>query len=1058
VADLKISELPALAGSLLAATDPLPLADLSASETKKITAKDLVQAGVALIDDGSIPAAKVSLTTPPGSIGTTELADGSVTAAKLASNSSAVVQSGLPASGAYIGQLAVNNTDNRAYVWSGSAWDAFKAAGSVNTLTYNNTTGPIDIAGVVTGDSIELSADLENTTSAAQFLAGPTGGAGTVNYRIIVGSDLPTATSTTQGAITVNGFGLKVDGTRLEIDNAVTPSTAFGVVTYDANGLVTDGREIQSGDLPLATGVSVGAVALGSQFTSISGTLSHSNSVAAGTATKVTFDAQGHITQGLALASTDIPTLDASKIGTGTFDPSRTADRSINAPKLADYSTAYIQDTQPTGTDHFHGQLWLNPLAQQIRMWDGNVWVPIGVGALSEQNLRFCGLFDATNGLITVLTQFGADAGFSVGDVIPVATEQLTGVYFVSETAGNGTGVTPGVNYDPGDWVLCLGVAQGWERIDTLNGGSGGASSLDGLTDVTITTPGTGQVLTYDGAIWVNQSIPPASTTVQGITLLTDSTSSISTTTAATPNAVKSAYDLAAAALPKSGGTMTGTITFAAGQTISGYLTTGSVGSTVQAYDADLTSIAALAGTNGLLRKTATNTWALDTTSYLTGNQTITFTGDATGSGTTSVALSLSSGSVSDAEVASGANIAGTKIQAGTTASRGTLQLTDNTSSTSTTTAATPNSVKSAYDLANAALPKSGGTMTGTIAFAAGQTISGYLTTSSVGITVQAYDADLNAIAALSGTDGILRKTGANTWSLDTTTYLTTSSVGSTVQAYDADLSAIAALSGTSGILRKTAADTWSLDTTTYLTSGSVGTTVQAYDADLDAIAALSGTNGILRKTAANTWSLDTSTYLTGNQTITFSGDATGSGSTSVTLTLANGSVTDAKIAAGAAIADTKLATISTAGKVSGTAITSGNISTSGSFATTSTLAVGQSSAAANTDFDLAGTYAQTVVAVGALNIDCSTGNYFTKSISTSSTFTFSNVPSSRAYSFTLEVNCTGASVAITWPASVKWPADTAPTLTDGKTHLFLFVTDDGGTTFRGASLVDYTT
>ena len=62
----------------------------------------------------------------------------------------------------------------------------------------------------------------------------------------------------------------------------------------------------------------------------------------------------------------------------------------------------------------------------------------------------------------------------------------------------------------------------------------------------------------------------------------------------------------------------------------------------------------------------------------------------------------------------------------------------------------------------------------------------------------------------------------------------------------------------------------------------------QPLDADLTAIAALLGTAGLLRKTAANTWALDTSTYLTGNQSITFSGDATGSGTTTVTLTLAN--------------------------------------------------------------------------------------------------------------------------------------------------------------------------
>lgn len=54
-------------------------------------------------------------------------------------------------------------------------------------------------------------------------------------------------------------------------------------------------------------------------------------------------------------------------------------------------------------------------------------------------------------------------------------------------------------------------------------------------------------------------------------------------------------------------------------------------------------------------------------------------------------------------------------VRAGSTSQAGILQLTDSTSSTSTTTAATPNSVKSAYDLANAALPGSGGTLTGPI-------------------------------------------------------------------------------------------------------------------------------------------------------------------------------------------------------------------------------------------------------------------------------------------------------------------------------------------------------
>ena len=53
---------------------------------------------------------------------------------------------------------------------------------------------------------------------------------------------------------------------------------------------------------------------------------------------------------------------------------------------------------------------------------------------------------------------------------------------------------------------------------------------------------------------------PDASTSVQGVVQLSDSTSETSSVKAATPTAVKSAYDLANAALPKSGGTMTGDV------------------------------------------------------------------------------------------------------------------------------------------------------------------------------------------------------------------------------------------------------------------------------------------------------------------------------------------------------------------------------------------------------------------------------------------------------------------------------------------------------------------
>ena len=104
----------------------------------------------------------------------------------------------------------------------------------------------------------------------------------------------------------------------------------------------------------------------------------------------------------------------------------------------------------------------------------------------------------------------------------------------------------------------------------------------------------------------------------------------------------------------------------------------------------------------------------------------------------------------------------------------------------------------------------------------------------------------------------------------------------------------------------------------------------------------------------------------------------------------------------------------------------------------------------------ITGSQTSNISAMGANAVDCSAGNYFTKTITGATTFTFTNVPTGVAYTFTMEVTLNGSN-AITWPGTVKWPADTAPTITDGKTQLFVFLTDDGGTRWRGSSVVDYT-
>lgn len=95
----------------------------------------------------------------------------------------------------------------------------------------------------------------------------------------------------------------------------------------------------------------------------------------------------------------------------------------------------------------------------------------------------------------------------------------------------------------------------------------------------------------------------------------------------------------------------------------------------------------------------------------------------------------------------------------------------------------------------------------------------------------------------------------------------------------------------------------------------------------------------------------------------------------------------------------------------------------------------------------------QAIVTVSASAIDCSAGNFFTKTASGALTWTFTNVPSAKAFTLILELT-NGGTGTQTWPAAVKWPAGTAPTLTASGVDVLGFITDDGGTTWRGVQLM----
>ena len=258
---------------------------------------------------------------------------------------------------------------------------------------------------------------------------------------------------------------------------------------------------------------------------------------------------------------------------------------------------------------------------------------------------------------------------------------------------------------------------------------------------------------------------------------------------------------------------------------------------------------------------------------------------------------------------------------------------------------------------------------------------------------VQPLDADLTAIAALTGSTGFLKKTGENTYVIDTNTYLTAESdTLSTVLARGATTSTAPSFfggvtinqvgstngvtfagstSGTAKVVAAAAAGTGTVLTLPATTgtlalaadipvvnNGALGVSIGAaaasgtalawgtatgftanasaastYDLrvgpSISALATLMSTAGagfIRRGATADTYTVDTNVYLTGNQSISLTGDITGSGTTSIATTLASVGTagtytkvtTDAKgrVTAGTTLSATDIPTL-TATKIS---------------------------------------------------------------------------------------------------------------------------------------------
>ena len=103
---------------------------------------------------------------------------------------------------------------------------------------------------------------------------------------------------------------------------------------------------------------------------------------------------------------------------------------------------------------------------------------------------------------------------------------------------------------------------------------------------------------------------------------------------------------------------------------------------------------------------------------------------------------------------------------------------------------------------------------------------------------------------------------------------------------------------------------------------------------------------------------------------------------------------------------------------------------------------------------EVGGSTKLTIGSISSSNIDLSTGNYFTDTLTADTTYTFSNAGTVQYF----QVEVTGASTyTVTWPSSIEWAGGAAASAPDiDVTAIYSFVTDDGGTSYFGNAGITY--
>ena len=519
---------------------------------------------------------------------TAKIVDSGVTAAKLADNSAAIVAGSTPAGdGDFIGQQWLNTNTGVEYTWTGSEWR--RQSGLATTVISGDT-----VYAYTTSYPDEFSASIVpslNTQVATRFFAGPASGSADAapTFRAITASDLPRATTSTLG-VAQAGTGLVTVSGIFNHANSVASGTYYKV-TVDGQGHVSAGEaSLVADDIPSLPASKITTGTFGSGFIAdeaiLASKLANYSVSQFGEAPPVAdFIGQfffNPLEKDLYLWDGNVWNPVGISVGEIIFGGTYNASGNTIASVSADGAAIGLSLGQPlpaasTTFNRYYvvvasGGTGTSPAPEtvlqppDILLCNGTAWVELDVSStyLSQtaSNVAFApaGTIGSTNVQSAI-----EEVNTECRNINNVASGILT-------TGYGGTGFN---TYTKGDILVASGTTLVKQAVGT-NGQVLTANSAFG-GGVHWTTPSSGTVLSVSvnspltvvsGTTNAVISIPDATTSVRGTVILTDSTSTTSSTLAATATAVKSAFDLANAALPRAGGTITGEVVIGSAGTL----------------------------------------------------------------------------------------------------------------------------------------------------------------------------------------------------------------------------------------------------------------------------------------------------------------------------------------------------------------------------------------------------------------------------------------------------------------------------------------------------------